>query len=39
MAGGVAEGIAAYATRHGFERVTDLTGALEPPPNADRVRR
>jgi len=27
----VAEGIAAYAERHGFARVSDLTGALEIP--------
>ena len=38
ISGDVAEGIAAYAARHGFERVADLTGALEPPPNADRAR-
>jgi dihydroorotate dehydrogenase (NAD+) catalytic subunit len=28
----IAEGIAAYAARQGFERVSDLTGALELPP-------
>jgi dihydroorotate dehydrogenase (NAD+) catalytic subunit len=28
----IAEGVAAYAARHGFERVSDLTGALELPP-------
>jgi dihydroorotate dehydrogenase (NAD+) catalytic subunit len=39
IAGDIAEGIAEYATRQGFERVADLTGALEPPPNADRIRR
>ena len=39
LAGEVAEGIAAYADRHGFEGVADLTGALKPPPNAERVRR
>jgi dihydroorotate dehydrogenase (NAD+) catalytic subunit len=27
---GVAEGVAAYAARHGFTRVRDLVGALEP---------
>ena len=30
-AGSVAEGIAAYASRHGFRRVRDLVGALELP--------
>jgi len=39
IAGDIAEGIAVYAARHGFPRVADLTGALEPPPNADRARR
>lgn len=28
---GIARGIADYAARHGFERVADLTGALESP--------
>ncbi len=28
----VAQGIAAYAAEHGFERVSDLVGALESPP-------
>ena len=32
LAGEVAEGVAAYAARHGFARVADLTGALEIPP-------
>ena len=32
VAGRVAEGVAAYAARHGFERVADLTGALEEMP-------
>ncbi len=31
-AGAVADGIAAYAARHGFRRVADLCGALEDPP-------
>lgn len=31
-AGEIADGIAAYASRHGFSRVQDLTGALEIPP-------
>ncbi len=31
-AGEVADGIAAYAERHGFSRVADLCGALEVPP-------
>jgi len=39
IAGEIAEGIVAYAARHGFERIADLTGALEPPPNAGRIRR
>jgi dihydroorotate dehydrogenase (NAD+) catalytic subunit len=32
----VAEGIVAYAARHGFARVADLVGALEPPDPAGR---
>jgi len=32
----IAEGIAAYAARHGFARVADLTGALEDPPGKPR---
>jgi len=28
----VADGVAEYAARHGFARVRDLVGALEPPP-------
>ena len=28
-AGEIADGISAYAERHGFSRVADLTGALE----------
>lgn len=31
VAGEIADGIAAYAARHGFSRVADLTGALEIP--------
>jgi dihydroorotate dehydrogenase (NAD+) catalytic subunit len=31
VAGAVAQGIAAYAARHGFARVRDLVGALEVP--------
>jgi dihydroorotate dehydrogenase (NAD+) catalytic subunit len=31
IAGEIAEGIAAYATRHGFSRVSDLTGKLDFP--------
>jgi dihydroorotate dehydrogenase (NAD+) catalytic subunit len=31
-AGEIADGIAAYAARHGFRRAVDLRGALEPPP-------
>ena len=31
VAGVVADGIAAYAARHGYSRVADLTGALEFP--------
>jgi dihydroorotate dehydrogenase (NAD+) catalytic subunit len=31
IAGEVADGIAAYAARHGFRRVADLVGALETP--------
>ncbi len=31
LAGEVADGVAAYAARHGFARVSDLTGALEIP--------
>jgi dihydroorotate dehydrogenase (NAD+) catalytic subunit len=31
VAGEIAEGIAAYAARHGFARVADLVGALELP--------
>ncbi len=31
-AASIADGIAAYATRHAFARVRDLTGALEVPP-------
>jgi len=31
IAGSVAEGIAAYAARHGFARTSDLVGALEIP--------
>jgi dihydroorotate dehydrogenase (NAD+) catalytic subunit len=30
VAGEVADGVRAYAARHGFARVTDLVGALEP---------
>jgi len=32
IAGEVADGIVAYAARHGFTRVADLVGALEIPP-------
>jgi dihydroorotate dehydrogenase (NAD+) catalytic subunit len=32
LAGEIADGVAAYAARHGFSRVADLIGALEPPP-------
>ena len=32
LAGEVADGVAAYAARHGFARVSDLVGALEIPP-------
>jgi dihydroorotate dehydrogenase (NAD+) catalytic subunit len=31
-AASIADGIAAYAARHSFPRVRDLTGALEIPP-------
>ncbi len=31
VSGSIAEGIAAYAARHGFSRVRDLTGALDLP--------
>ena len=31
IAGEVADGIVAYAARHGFARVADLVGALEIP--------
>jgi dihydroorotate dehydrogenase (NAD+) catalytic subunit len=31
VAGEIADGITAYAARHGYQRVGDLVGALEPP--------
>jgi dihydroorotate dehydrogenase (NAD+) catalytic subunit len=31
IAGEIADGITAYAARHGFARVADLVGALEVP--------
>ena len=34
-AGEIADGIAAYAARHGFRRVADLRGALELPSRRD----
>jgi dihydroorotate dehydrogenase (NAD+) catalytic subunit len=34
IAGEIADGVAAYAARHGFDRVGDLVGALETPDRA-----
>ena len=34
-AGEIADGIAAYAARHGFRRAADLRGALEASPRRD----